>query len=158
MKDEFFVKLIDTAENGGGLRLDEDLLTRVVNFSKSEVFRIGRIRSGGEAGNEYSYYRTIDPRGNYKIEHLDMNGLNGKGELELLSIHFKGICDWVYLGSFIISKKAHQVVGHGGLNDGEMMALIKKTVSAMAEKAPVPAPLNGDRSLLQQISRTRQQC
>jgi len=151
LKPELLLKLVDNAEKGGGLRLCDELLGRIANFSRSEIFNIGCARSGGEADTLYVYYRTLDPRGNYKVEYL---GMNGKGELELLNIYLKGKSEWIYLGSFVIRRNANecQVVNHSGLDDREAMQLIQKAVSILEEKLPVPAPINGTKSRLNQKS------
>lgn len=148
MKPELLLKLVDNAEKGGGLRLCDELLRRIANFSRSEIFKIGCARSGGEADTVYVYYRTLDTRGNYKVEYL---GVNGKGELELLNIYLKGKSDWIYLGSFVIRNVNEcQVVNHNGLDDKEAMQLIQKVVSILEEKLPVPAPINSAKSRLNQ--------
>jgi hypothetical protein len=158
MKDELLLKLVDIAEKGGGLKLHDDLLKRASNFSQSEIFRVGCARSGGEAGDIYVRYRTIDGRGNYRADYFDLNGMNGKGGLKLLSVYTRGSYDWIYLGSFMIMKEQdeYKVVGHGGLNDTEIVNLIRKTISVLEEKLPVPTPVNGSKFLLEHITKSKQ--
>lgn len=157
MREGLLLKLTDIAEKGGGLKLRSDLLKSTAKFSRSEIFTIGVARSGGEANNIYVRYRIMDHRGNFKIEYFDLNGMNGKGELQLLSVYTRGLDDWAYLGSFMTLKEQNncKVVGHGGLNDQEVVDLILKTVSILEEKLPTPTPINGNKALLERIVKSK---
>lgn len=141
MRDSLLLDIVDLAERGKGLRLPDGLLKKTTTYARSEVFRIGRARSGGEKDGSYVDYRTMDPRGNYKIEYLDMNGENA---LTLLNVYLRGAYDWVYLGSFVVKQQGEEdeLVGHRRLNASQFTAAIRHTVSKL-DKSP-PAPKSAD--------------
>jgi hypothetical protein len=142
MQDDLLLDIVDLAERGQGLRLPDVLLRKTANRSHAEVFRIGRARSGGEKDGSYVNYRTMDPRGNYKIEYLDMNEKTG---LELLNVYLRGAYDWVYLGSFAVTHQGEgdQLVDHQGQNARNVIATVRQALSEF-KKSPAGSKPRAD--------------